>query len=202
MKKADSQHGKVKLRRGFKAESERMSASLREEMGLKTHDPLNAFDLAKHLKIPIYEPHDFGLSKKELSLLLGPSGWSAFTLVNRNKKKVIVHNNQQSDHRQQANIMHELSHILCKHENASSSGLYDNYRLPSYMREYNYVQEEEAKFLGGCLQLPRECLLWAIGRQGMSKKQISDHYMASGQMVTFRINTTGIKYQLKYATIR
>ena len=192
-----------KLRRGFKAEAERISLGLRNEMGLNKYSPLDAFELSKHLGISIYTPQELGLEEELIKILTGPSsGWSAFTLINKRGKKVIVHNDKHHIHRQQSNIMHELSHIICKHATDAESGNYSNYTLPTYMREYNEDQESEATYLGSCLQLPRECLLWAIGSQGMNKKQISNHFFASVDMVTFRINSTGIKYQLKYATIR
>jgi hypothetical protein len=54
-----------------------------------------------------------------------------------------------------------------------------------------------ANCLGGCLQLPREALLWALKR-GMTKNEIADFYEASIQMVTKRINETGVIRQLSY----
>lgn len=191
-----------KLKRGFKAESERISLSLREAMRLEPYSPLDAFDLANHLKVPIYIPSDFGLSENELEFLLNQSGWSALTMINERKKKIIIHNNNHSAARQQSNIMHELSHIICEHSNAVDLEELHNLVLPTYMREYNEEQEAEAEYLGACLQLPRESLLWALANQNMSKQMISQHYTASPQMVTYRINATGMKYQLRYVTIR
>lgn len=202
MKKPEKPPRKKKLRHGFKAEAERISLRLRQEMGLKDYSPLDAFELAEHLSIPIFSPAGLGLSQTDINHLLGSSGWSAFTIINKRGVKVVVHNNLQSNPRQQSNIMHELSHILCKHSNASTVDLYKEYNLPSYMREFDESQEAEAIYLGGCLQLPRASLLWSIGSQSMSKKEISGYYTASSEMVTFRINTTGVKYQLKYSTIR
>lgn len=202
MKKPEHHSKKVKLRHGFKAEAERMSLKLREEMNLKAYDPLDAFELSEHLNIPVYTPKILGLPQTHLENLVGNSGWSAVTLVNKSGNKIIVHNNLQSNPRQQSNIMHELSHILCNHTNANSSNSYSEYNLPSYMREFDESQENEAIYLGGCLQLPRQSLLWAIADKNMSKIQIASYYMASKEMVTYRINSTGIKYQLKYVTIR
>ena len=202
MKKPEKVPRKKKLRHGFKAEAERISLGLREEMGLKDYSPLDAFELAEHMGIPVFTPAGLGLPQSHINNLVDSSGWSAFTLINKRGQKIIVHNNMQSNSRQQSNIMHELSHILCKHSNANTVDLYKEYNLPSYMREFDESQEAEAIYLGACLQLPRASLLWAIASQNMSKKEISGYYTASSEMVTFRINTTGVKYQLKYATIR
>jgi Zn-dependent peptidase ImmA (M78 family) len=202
MKKPENFTKKKKLRHGFKAEAERISLGLRQEMDLNDYSPLDAFQLAHYMDVSIFTPAGLGLAQTHIDNLVGSSGWSAFTLINKRDKKIIVHNNLQSIPRQQSNIMHELSHILCKHTNANSTNIYKEYNLPSYMREFDEAQEAEAIYLGGCLQIPRECLLWSIGNQNMSKKEISNYYLASTEMVTFRINSTGIKYQLKYSTIR
>jgi Zn-dependent peptidase ImmA (M78 family) len=203
MRKLENGLQNSKLKRGFKTEAEKISLRFRNEMGLYYHDPLDAFELAEYMGIAIHTPHGLNLPEKYLNHLVGPkSGWSAFTILNKHNNKIIVHNNLHSNPRQQSNIMHELSHIICEHANANTTDVYKNYELPSYMREFDDSQEAEAIYLGACLQLPREGLLWAIGKEKMSKKELAAYYMASNEMVTFRINSTGIKYQLKYTHIR
>lgn len=46
-------------------------------------------------------------------------------------------------------------------------------------------------YLGGCLQIPRRGLLWAIQRQ-MTQTEIAVHFHASEEMVRFRSNVTGV----------
>jgi Zn-dependent peptidase ImmA (M78 family) len=89
--------------------------------------------------------------------------------------------------------MHELAHIICKHEII----IPDGHILPDYMRYFDKFQEAEAAYLGGCLQVSRACLILAI-KGNMSKEEIASNYAASMQMVNFRINTTGVNKQLKY----
>jgi len=49
--------------------------------------------------------------------------------------------------------------------------------------------------LGGCLQIPRPALLWALRRQ-MTTPEIADHYGASEKMVRYRRNVTGVDAQM------
>jgi hypothetical protein len=64
------------------------------------------------------------------------------------------------------------------------------------LREFKTEDEEEAEWLGGCLQIPREGLTWAISR-GMTSKQVAEYFHASEEMVRFRRNMTGIDRQFK-----
>ena len=52
--------------------------------------------------------------------------------------------------------MHEMAHLICKHKPAE---LVPVGGFPFSLREYDAVQEEEANWLGACLQLPRPALL-------------------------------------------
>lgn len=192
---------KSDLKRGFKAKAERISARLREELGLEPFSPMCSFALASHLGVGVISPDSLGLGKKELTVLMGTgtagSGWSALTMRNEKGKRIIIHNTLASKARQQSDLMHELAHIICEHE----FNKLEEYALPDYMRYYDRYQEAEAEYLGGCLQLSRECLMWAIVSAKMTKREIADKYIASIQMVNFRINSTGIRNQLKHLEI-
>ena len=185
------------LKWGFKAEAERISTNFRIELDLDSHEHLCAFVLADYLDIEVLSPDILGLSDKELNVLMGSSkkssGWSALTMTNAINKKLIIHNSRASKARQQSDIMHELAHIICEHDII----IPEDHVLPDYMRYYNKYQEAEAKYLGSCLQLSRDCLLWALTKRGMNKTEISEYYVASLQMVNFRINLTGLSKQLK-----
>ncbi|WP_405610902.1 ImmA/IrrE family metallo-endopeptidase [Polaribacter sp. Asnod1-A03] len=89
--------------------------------------------------------------------------------------------------------MHEFSHIICVHKMRETEFQFD-FLL---MRDFGEEQEDEANCLGGCLQLPKESLLWAL-KKGMNKSDISNYYGASVPMVTKRINETGVMRQLSY----
>src|SRR5215470_5797019 len=58
------------------------------------------------------------------------------------------------------------------------------------VREYRATDEEAAKYLGGCLQVPARGLDWAFQRC-MTIQEIAEHFGASLQMVRYRCNMTG-----------
>lgn len=186
------------LPRGFKAKAEKISLEFRNELNLKDIDPLCGFELAKHLQIPIYKASDFFSDSTEIEKLIGTrnksNGWSALTMKTQKNNTIIIHNHIQVPARQQSNIMHELAHFICNHQVEQDE---EKMKLPDIMREFNKQQEEEAKVLGANLQITRTGLLWALKKQ-MTVSEIADHYNASADMVTYRINSTGVKRQLKY----
>lgn len=124
----------------------------------------------------------------------GSNNWSAVTIPIGRNKYWIIHNNTHTHSRQQSNLMHELAHIICGHK-VDDAKL--NLGLSGFLRDYNEEQENEAEWLGACLQLPRPALLWAL-KKGMSQNDIADYFNASIEMTRFRINITGVKSQLRY----
>ena len=86
--------------------------------------------------------------------------------------------------------MHETAHILCAHPPAKIARIGG-----CSFRTYDPTHEGEAEWLGGCLQITREGLLWAI-YQGMNNEDIAAHFGASLDMVRFRRNTTGVDAQI------
>ncbi|MEO6301907.1 MAG: ImmA/IrrE family metallo-endopeptidase [Bacteroidia bacterium] len=186
------------LPKGFKSQSEKISVGYRSELKLEPHGYLCGFELAKHLGVNVFTPHDYFGTTVDLKDLIGSvgkdSGWSALTMKNKNNKTIIIHNPLQATVRQQSNMMHELAHIICKHEHPNK---YSEINLPEFMRTYDKQQEEEANQLGSTLQITRDGLLWAL-KQKMTIEEISEHFNASAAMVSLRINTTGVRKQLSY----
>lgn len=184
------------LPRGFKANAEKISLEYRQNMGLKAHDHLCGFELARHLNISVFPASDFFEDPIILQNLVGTPtqdmGWSALTMMTEKGNTIIIHNHIHSPQRQQSNLMHELAHIICEHKEDTSR---PNLNLPFFMRSFDPQQEAEAICLGACLQVPRAGLLWAY-RKGMKGADISSHFNASVQMVTFRTNDSGVKKQL------
>lgn len=184
------------LPHGFKARAERIAVDFREELDIEAYDPLSAFDLAKHLSITVQTPIQAGLTKSEAHILMrNGSGWSGLTLVNQDGQHIVIYNSYESPGRQQSTLMHELAHVICEHA-LPEPKIAANQILP--LRTYDPVAEEEANFLGGTLQIPRAGLLWALKKK-MTVSEISDHFLASEAMVTFRINTTGVNKQLSFS---
>lgn len=188
--KGDSGH---KFRRGFKTWAEKQGLEYRAALGLRITDHLPANALAGYLKISVFTPGDFpGLQAKHLKHLLnkGKSQWSALT-VPHPEGHIVIYNPTHSASRQESDLMHELAHILCGHP---APQLQHIPGFPLGLREYDIDKEKEAEWLGGCLQLPRNSLSWAL-RRGMDHDSIADHFKASKDMVRFRVNMTGLKRQ-------
>lgn len=189
--------GKVTLQRGFKAKAEKIAQGYREILGKNIWDPLCAFELATHLDITVYSATDLISDVKSIQSLSGSgkekSGWSALTMTTKNNNKIIIHNTFHSGARQQSNIMHELSHIICGHK------IQDNrlVNLPIGMRDYNPLHEEEANCLGSTIQLPRSALTWATNRN-MTDNEMASYFNASIEMVKYRLRMSGVLKQFYY----
>lgn len=182
-----------KLKHGFKQNAENKSLELRKINSKQDHERLSAKQLAEYLEVTLLYPKDIvGIPATILKSLCNlDSKWSAVTLE-INGHIVVILNPAHSDYRIESNIFHELAHLICKHE---MKGFKKLNGLP--LRDFDTEQEAEAEWLGGCLHIPRKGLEWAL-RNNMNKESISKYYNASLQMVDFRINRTGIKYQYKY----
>ncbi|WGQ09022.1 ImmA/IrrE family metallo-endopeptidase [Pedobacter gandavensis] len=186
------------LKRGFKAQAERLAVEYRGKLGLGPADPLCAFELAKYMGVQVFEATDFPKSEREISLLSGNGdqdcGWSALTMKTASGNTIIIHNSFHTAARQQSNIMHELAHIICEH---SLKGLTHDVPLPIGMREYDKLQEEEAICLGATFQISKPGLMWAI-EKNMSNTQIATYFNASEQMVSYRKRLSGAEKQAFY----
>ena len=181
------------MQRGFKAWAEQQAIAQRRNLGLGANVPLPALQLAAHLGIIVVSPeHIPGMSQEHLECLLhrDRTSWSAFT-VNANGVTVIIHNISHARTRQESNLMHEMAHIICKH---TPSALTSIGGLPFPLREYNPKQEDEASWLGACLQLPRPALWWAVKRR-MTIIEMVQYFQASEELIRFRRQMTGIDRQ-------
>lgn len=102
---------------------------------------------------------------------------------------IILYNEHHSDKRNESTIMHELSHIILNHNPEANERLKNTGLL---LRSYDQIHENEAEWLGACLQLPVDGLVSAL-LKGKSIHEISLQYGASLDMVKYRINTSGAK---------
>ncbi len=181
------------MQRGFKTWAEHQAMEQRRRLGLVATAPLPAMQLAAYLGIAIVSPEDIpGMTQEHLDCLLhlDRSSWSAITVI-VNTVTIIILNTGHARTRQESNLMHEMAHIICKH---TPSELIRVGGLPFYLRDYNDVQEEEASWLGACLQLPRPALWWAIKRR-MTVVEMVQHFQASEDLIRYRRQVTGIDRQ-------
>lgn len=178
-----------KFKRGFKKFADDKSIELRKALGIKPTYPLAGLDLAAHLKTKVLYPKDIPeLDPESLNCLLKghDSEWSGVAL-HVNNQPIIIINSSQSLARQESTIMHELSHIICEHEMGEFKLLSEGI----FLRDFNKEHEDEAEWLGGCLQLPGVALYYCH-KNGLSMKDISEKFNASVDMVRFRMNMCGI----------
>lgn len=153
-----------------------------------------AKDLAEHLSIGLITPSIIdNLPERHMDLLIrkDQSKWSGATFK-CDGSNFIIYNETHALVRQESTIMHEIAHILCEHEPNIPLELNGMNLL---LRDHNAEHEAEAEWLGGCLQLPREGLIWAL-KKGMSSNAIADNYGASLKMTNYRIGKSGAKIQV------
>lgn len=188
------------MQRGFKQAAERRAIALREALRLSPIAPLSARQLADHMSVPIISPPQVpGLSSQHLEQLLAIDawGWSAVTIP-IDDWALIIYNIAHPADRFESDVMHELAHLLCRHRPARML-TFPGFPFP--LREFDPDQEEEAIWLGACLQLPRPALWWAL-RRGMDANTIATHFGASHAIVQYRRNVTGVDRQLAAARRR
>jgi hypothetical protein len=174
----------MKLETAFKQRCEAIAVDWRHHFHLRPYDPLPAERLLKTLGGEALSPDQLpNVSLEGVRRLLAADDWSA-GIVRRNPLLIVYHP-AHSPARHQSNLMHELSHVLLNHPMV---GFSPETGLP--LR--NARQEAEATYLGGCLQIPRLGLQWAVKR-GFTCLQIAEHFGASESMVRFRSNISGVQ---------
>ncbi len=182
------------LERGFKSFSERTATSLRKELGVEPHAPLEAVRLAGYLGVRLLEPRQIpGLPSDVTHQLLEVDrwGWSAVTLL-LGEEILVIYNPKKSKGRRASDVMHELAHVVLNHEPTTLLLSQDG---AVAMRTFNPKQEDEANWLSWCLLLPREALMHAR-RARLTNSQIAEHYGVSQVLVDFRLRMSGIDLQL------
>ena len=182
------------MRRGFKAEAERLAERTRTQMDLRSCDPLGVRDLARHLNVEII-PADQLVEHARLEELerLQPGAFSAATFHLPGSRTVAVYNPISEHARTNSDIAHELAHILLDHDVREIQQLVGHTFLTC-----NPEQEEEANWLAGCLLLPRPLLLREV-YAGISPDTLAAKYEVSLPMARFRLNTSGVLLQARRA---
>jgi len=181
----------VTLRRGFLAEAERHAKRIRAELGLGPAEPVDMFQIAKHLGIRVIAADEL----IDAARLQDLERVQAFTFsactFDIDGTKVIVVNPLRTPARRASDIAHELSHLLLTHR-------LDEIRNVAGVpfRTCRPDQEEEATNLGGTLLLPRPLLLSAV-RRGLDEQGIATQYDVTTEMARFRVNRTGVRRQVR-----
>jgi Zn-dependent peptidase ImmA (M78 family) len=180
------------FRRGFKTWCEGTAEQVRRRVGLDTADPLPPETLAPILNAQIWSLDELTALDGEVRTRLTTEHsetWSALTIPAATTN-IILYNPVHSAARRASDLMHELAHLLLKHEPGHMFIGVNGLALRTHDRE----QEDEARWLSGCLLLPRESLFKAL-RSGWSDADVCAIYGVSQNMVTFRRQTSGVEQQ-------
>lgn len=183
------------MRRGFKAESERLSEAARASLSLGPLDKLDPWVYADSLGAYVVGADELDLAPQHAAQLLerDPDSWSGMTLAEDDLLLVVL-NSAQSRRRQASTLMHELAHSILDHAPASvqvsPAGLV-------LLSDYSDEQEEEADWLGGALLLPTAALLHHRSR-GMSITDIARHFGVSDDLCHWRCRMTGVEKRLAF----
>lgn len=177
------------MKRGFKSKAEKLAVEYRNFMKIHPCAKLCAFQLANHLNIEVKTISSFSVSIADPSVF--NREFSACNIKNSQGNFIIIYNSNHDPKRQQSDIMHEICHIICKHEVSYDT----NYTLPTGLRILNPEHEEEANCMCYTFLLPKPAIFWAIKRN-MTAAAISEHFQVSESLVNFRLGITGLSKRL------
>lgn len=182
---------KYQLRRGFKADAERLAFSIRAELGLRAVEPIECESLCEHFEIPIVTVSNlvaFGASQGSIRCILSSrSNFSAMTVAH-GSKRLIVYNPRHPVGRRANSLAHELSHILLEHPLSPALG-------EGGCRNWNSELEAEADWQAAALLVPRVAAL-AWMRSGGSLSDGALKFGVSNALFQWRVNNTGVARQL------
>ena len=181
----------VELRRGFKAEAERIALSVRSELNLTAIDRLDPLQLAEDLHIPVVTVNELsqhGASERSIArLLTSDAGFCAGTVC-AGTRHLIVYNPQHAPGRRANSLAHELSHVILEHPARPALG-------EGGCRYWNGQLEAEADYMASTLLVPRAGLL-AWLKQGGDPIDGPYHFGVSQALFQWRLNQTGVQRQL------
>ena len=179
------------LRRGFKAEAERLAKDIWREMSLTSNDRMDAVKLAEHVGC-IVRPADalVDITKLEELYRIQDDAFFACTFELSGDRYAIVFNPLMSNTRRNSDVAHEVAHIVLDHSMSRLERVGDVAFLSC-----NKQQEEEAAWLSGCILLPRFALLHDL-RKRRQPVAIAKRRGLSVDMVEYRLRVTGVARQL------
>lgn len=175
---------KNKYRHGFKKEAEDYAIEFREELELAPHDPLCPRKLAKHLEIPVSGISDNDDLGEEVINYWRSNPNPAFSglIIQNGTRKEIHHNDFHHPRRQNSNIAHELAHIILGHDLTVPFN-------SDFERDYDLDIENEAKWLGATLLLPKAATVHIVKNQ-MRQSDIEEIYEVSYGLYKYRLQVT------------
>lgn len=179
------------LRRGFKAEAERLAKDIWNAMHLKPGDCMNAVELAMHVGCVVRSAGALvDVARLKELKRIQDDAFFACTFKLAGDRYAIVFNPLMSDTRRNSDVAHEVAHIILRHRLSRLE------RIGSVaFLACDNQQEEEARWLSGCLLLPRFALIHDL-TNGMVPTVIAEKRVLSKIMVDYRVRVTGVGRQL------
>lgn len=178
------------MRRGFKKEARDIALEVRGELGLGVYDPLDPWQLAGHLAIPVWPLSGYALIAPDCHQVLMNHESSAFSamIAFSGTKRVIVHNDSHAPTRQKTDICHEVAHALLLHE--------PHLVVAGQPLAYDHAQEDEANWLGGVLLVCDEACLSACRRR-LTIAAAAAEMGVSVELMRWRINASGARKRVE-----
>ncbi len=179
------------MRRGFKTEAKWIARQTRGELRIGMTNPLNPWELAELLEIPVFRLSEFQESAGQAHRYLSGSGRAVFSAVTvfSGNRRVIVHNDSHSPGRQASNVCHELAHGLLLHKPTPT---FDDQGCRYWSKEI----EDEANWLSGVMLVPDEAAI-AVVKNEIDLDSAAANYGVSVQMMKFRINVSGARKRVR-----
>jgi Zn-dependent peptidase ImmA (M78 family) len=179
------------MRRGFKAEAERLATQVRSAAHIGPLGKLDVERLAEHVGASVRAADEL-VSRSKLERLeqIQPGAFSAATF-DLNGRIVIVTNPLAEEERRRSDVSHEVAHLLLNHQVKEIEQIG---KMSFFTCDAD--EEQEATWMAGCLLLPRELLLRSLQR-GMDADGIAAANTVSTQMANFRLRTTGVLVQTR-----
>lgn len=178
----------MKLSYEFRRQCEMISTNQRQLLQLAPHEPLQGERLAEWYGVMLCEPSDMpGVTTEEAADLANQTDWDGVLIPNLpNHASIILLRPRVVPTRRQSTIMHEMAHLLLRHP-----PLAWNAQLGQFEARRK-LEETEAAYLGGCLQIPQIGLIWAV-QVGLTVSRTALHFNASEQMVKYRADVMRVR---------
>ncbi len=179
------------LRRGFKAAARRLAAEVREELGIRTFQPLDPYALARLYGVEVFTLDEPWLPARAVSHFTGPAlGSFSGALIQVGTGCVIVENHAHERTRRRSTVAHEMAHVLLEHEFAVL--IADGRSCRSGDDRPRSAVEEEAAELSAELLLPSDAARTAAFR-GWTDASVARYFRVSERMARWRMNVTGAR---------
>ncbi|EHR59156.1 ImmA/IrrE family metallo-endopeptidase [Saccharomonospora cyanea] len=182
------------LRRGFKAEARRLAAEVREELGIRTFQPLDPYALARLYGIEVLTLDEPWLPVRAVTHFTGPALESfSGALIQVGTGCVIVENHVHERTRRRSTVAHEMAHVLLEHEFdvLVAGGLSCRSGDDRHDRPRSTVEQEAAE-LSAELLLPSDAARTAAFRD-WTDASVARYFRISERMARWRMNVTGAR---------